>query len=157
MDRQLRQWKFAVDDICKAAAPDFGEAARLIAEIATSGAEPVLRDTALQALPSLRAAMPKGADPGTRDLARRRLSLVRNALHVLTAPRFGKRGTVPEILTMEQRHRQVLGLPQGRRLAAAEIAQAYKQAARTLHPDSGGSARQFHELAAARDALMKER
>jgi curved DNA-binding protein CbpA len=51
----------------------------------------------------------------------------------------------------------MLGLPLGRRLAAAEIHQAYKRAAKTAHPDSGGNGQEFRELSAARDALMKER
>ena len=50
----------------------------------------------------------------------------------------------------------MLGLPLGRRLAAAEIHQAYKHAAKTMHPDGGGNEREFRELSAARDALMKQ-
>jgi curved DNA-binding protein CbpA len=51
----------------------------------------------------------------------------------------------------------LLGLPFGRRLSSAEIAQGYKRAAKTIHPDGGGNAREFQELSAARDALMKQR
>ena len=43
----------------------------------------------------------------------------------------------------------------GGRLARAEIHQAYKRAANIMHPDGGGDAQSFCELAAARDALMK--
>jgi hypothetical protein len=46
-------------------------------------------------------------------------------------------------------------LPLDRRLARAEIHQAYKRAAKIMHPDGGGDAQSFCELAAARDALMK--
>jgi hypothetical protein len=52
-------------------------------------------------------------------------------------------------------HRQrALGLPLGRRLFGPEISQAYKQAAKKVHPDAGGSQHAFLELSAARDALM---
>ena len=61
------------------------------------------------------------------------------------------------MLTPEECDRQLLGLPLGRRLSGAEIHRAYKRAAKTAHPDGGGSARQFLELSAARDALMKQR
>jgi hypothetical protein len=156
MDRQLKSWKLAVDRFWSATAPDYREAARVVAEIAASGAEPSLRQAAAQALPSLRNAMLKTSDRGARDLARRRLSFVRDALHVLTTPRFGKRGTAP-VLTPQEHYRQMLGLPLGRRLAAAEIHQAYKRSAKTAHPDCGGNGQEFRELSAARDALMKER
>ncbi len=157
MDRQLKAWKLALDRFWSAAAPDYRDAARLIAEIAGSNADAALAKTAAQALPSLRNAMLGGADRSTRDLAQRRLSVVRDALHVLTAPRFGKRGHEPGPLTSEERCREMLGLPFGRRLSAPEINQAYKRAAKTVHPDGGGSAREFLKLSAARDALMKER
>ena len=45
----------------------------------------------------------------------------------------------------------------GRRLSGPEIHQAYKRVAKRVHPDAGGNAREFQELSAARDALMKER
>jgi DnaJ-class molecular chaperone len=51
----------------------------------------------------------------------------------------------------------MLGLPLGRRLSAPEIHEAYKHAAKTAHPDMGGSEKEFQELCAAQDALMKER
>jgi DnaJ-class molecular chaperone len=82
-------------------------------------------------------------------------------LHRLTAPQFGKRensatNNAPPP-TPEERYRQMLGLPLGRRLSGAEIHQAYKRVAKRAHPDGGGSAREFLELSAAREALMKER
>ena len=59
------------------------------------------------------------------------------------------------LLTPEERYRQLLGLPFGRYLPATEIHRAFKRAAKTAHPDGGGSAGAFLELSAARDALMK--
>jgi len=157
MDRQLREWKLSVERLWSATAPDYREAAQLAAEIAGSSEEAMLRAAATQALPSLRSASLKKADQSTKDLARRRLSVIRDVLHTLNLPRFGKRGVVSTSLTPEERYRQMLGLPLGRRLSAPEIHQAYKRVARTAHPDGGGNAREFHELSAARDALMKER
>jgi hypothetical protein len=153
MERQLTQWKLGVDRLWSAHTLDVREAARLVAEIAGCE-EAMLRHAAAQALPSLRNAIVKSADRSTRELARRRLGLVRDALHVQTAPRFGKRG-VTAALTPEQRHRQLLGLPLGRRLAAAEIQTAFKRAAKTAHPDGGGNGQEFRDLSAARDALLR--
>jgi hypothetical protein len=155
MDRQLPTWKALADRFWSAAAPDYREAAQLTAEIASADDE-ALRHAAMQALPSLRNAMAKRADRSARDLAKRRFSLVRDRLHVLSAPRFGKRGLDTGPLTPQEHNRQLLGLPFGRHLSAPEIQQAYKRAARTMHPDGGGSVREFVSLLAARDALMKE-
>jgi hypothetical protein len=157
MEQQFREWKRSIDRFWSAAAPDYLDAAKLTAEIAHSSDDVALRQAAAQALPSLRSATLKKAGQSSKDLARRRLSIVRDSLHALTAPQFGKRRTAPKLLTSEERHRQLLGLPLGRRLASAEIHQAYKHAAKTAHPDGGGNVREFHELSAARDALMKER
>jgi curved DNA-binding protein CbpA len=52
-------------------------------------------------------------------------------------------------------HRQLLGLPTGRAVTASEIRQAFKQAAKSAHPDRGGDRHAFASLVAARDALMK--
>lgn len=156
MDRQLATWKALADRFWQADAPDYREAAQLTAEIA-GASDDALRHAAMQALPSLRNAMATRADRSARDLARRRFSLVRDRLHMLTAPRFGKRGGEAEPLTPQERNRHMLGLPLGRHLSAPEIQQAYKRAAKTLHPDRGGSARDFVGLLEARDALMKER
>jgi hypothetical protein len=157
MDSQLKQWKLSVERIWSDEAPDYRDAARLVAGIAADSAEASLRQAAMQALPSLRNAALKTADRSARDLAHRRLSAVRDVLHTLDAPRFGKRRNTAELLTPEQHYRQMLGLPLGRRLSAPEIHQAFKRAAKTAHPDGGGNGREFHELSAARDALMKER
>ena len=154
MDRQLTEWKFGIDRIWSAATPDYAEAARLAAEIAGASAEPVLRQAATQALPILRAAAHQDADHATREAARRRLGVIREVLHTLTTPKFGRRDVGPKLPTREERHRQMLGLPLDARLSVAEIHRAFKRAAKTAHPDGGGSAAAFLELAAARDALM---
>jgi len=116
-----------------------------------------LRQAAAQALPNLRNASLENADRSTQDEARGRLGVIREVLQALDAARFGNRGQAPKLLTREERYRQILGLPLGRRLFAPEIHQAYKRAAKTAHPDAGGNEREFHELSAAHDALMKER
>jgi hypothetical protein len=89
-----------------------------------------------------------------RNVARRRFGAIRDALHALDAPRFGKRAAVP---APEQQHRLLLGLSPERQLSDPEIQQGYKRAAKRLHPDAGGSTHEFTELSAARDALMKRR
>jgi DNA-binding GntR family transcriptional regulator len=83
MDSQLKAWKLRADRFWSAASPDYREAAQLAADIAGSRADEALRKAAAQALPSLRNAMPARADRSTRDLARRRLSVVRDLLHTL--------------------------------------------------------------------------
>jgi hypothetical protein len=157
MHRQFGEWKLSVERLWSAEVPDYGEATRLAAEIARADGEVTLRQAAAQALPALQNASLKKADRSAKDLAWRRLSAIRDILHVLNAPRFGKRQDGSAPLTLEERHRQMLGLPFGRRLAAPEIHQAYKRAAKTMHPDGGGNERKFQELSAARDALMKQR
>jgi len=155
MDRHLLEWKHSVELIWSATAPDYGEAACLAAEIARASTEAILRQAATQGLPSLRNASPGNADRCAQDAARRRLGVIREVLHELTTPRFGKRQTVAKLPTAEEGYRQMLGLPLGRRLSGAEIHRAYKRAAKTAHPDGGGSAQRFQELSAARDALIK--
>jgi hypothetical protein len=155
MDHEIREWKLAVDRFWSAASPDYREIGRLVAEIAGNSKDESLQQAAAQALPGLRSAAAKSADRSAKEVARRRISVLRDVLHSLAAPRFGKRGIAPRALTPEEHHRQVLGLPLGRHLASAEIHEAYKRAAKTMHPDGGGNARRFQERAAARDALMK--
>jgi hypothetical protein len=157
MDRHLSEWKLALDRIWSAAAPDYHEAACLAAEIAHSSKEAMLRQAATQALPILRSASDANSEQATKDAARRRLGVIREVLHSLTTQPFGKRGVAPKLPTPAERYRHLLGLPLGRRLSGAEIHQAYKRVAKRAHPDAGGSAREFLELSAARDALMKER
>jgi hypothetical protein len=157
MDRQLSEWRLGVERICSAAAPDYRAAARLAADIARASKEAILRQAATQALPILRNASADNADPITRDAARRRLGVISDVLHTLGTQQFGKRQADPKPLAPGERYRQMLGLPLGRRLSGPEIHQAYKRVAKRVHPDAGGNARDFLELSAARDALMKER
>ena len=76
--------------------------------------------------------------------------------------RFSPRGSAGatsrcQTLAPEEIHRQVLGLPLDRRLSAPEIHRAWKRAAKSAHPDAGGSVQAFQALSAARDALIKQR
>ena len=70
---------------------------------------------------------------------------------------FGRRDIPLRQLMPEQCHRELLGLPLDSRLTFAEINRAYKQVAKSAHPDAGGSAQEFLALSAAREALMKAR
>ncbi len=157
MNTQFNEWRQAIDRVWSAVEIDWREAGRLAAEIAGTSDDDTLRQAASQALPILRSASHVSADRTTREAARRRLGILRDTLHDLTTPRFGRRGTVAKPLTQDECYRQMLGLPLDRRLAGAEIHQAYKRAAKTVHPDAGGSAQAFLQLTAARDALMKQR
>jgi hypothetical protein len=154
MESQHRQWKRDADRLWAASPFDVREAAALAAEIARHGADETLRQAAAQALPSLRGACLKTSDQMSRNVARRRFAAIRDTLHALDAPRFGKRAAVP---APELQHRRLLGLPSERQLSEPEIQQGYKRAAKRLHPDAGGSVREFTELSAARDALMKRK
>jgi hypothetical protein len=157
MDRQLAEWKLGIERLWSAAAPDYREAARLAAAMASASEQTMLRQAATQAQPILRYALLEDTDQSIHDAARRRLGVIREVLHRLTTPQFGKRQNRATSLTSEECYRQMLGLPLGRRLSGAEIHRAYKRVAKRAHPDAGGSAREFLELSAARDALMKER
>jgi hypothetical protein len=154
MELQQKHWKRDADRLSSASPFDVREAASLAAEIARHGAEESLRQAAAQALPSLRGASLKTSDQMSRNVARRRFGAIRDALHALDVPRFGKRAAVP---APELQHRLLLGLPSERQLSEPEIQQGYKRAAKRLHPDAGGSAREFTELAAAKDALLKRK
>jgi hypothetical protein len=154
MESQHKQWKRAADRLWSASPFDVGAAAALAAEIARHGEDERLRQAATQALPSLRGASLKTSDQMSRNVARRRFGAIRDALHTLDAPRFGQRAAVP---AGEAQHRRLLGLPPERQLSESEIQQGFKSAAKRLHPDAGGSAREFTELSTARDALMKRR
>jgi hypothetical protein len=157
MDRQLIEWKLGIERLWPAAALDYRAAERLAAEISTGSADAQLRQAATQALPSLRNASLENADRSTQDEARRRLGAVRDILQALDDSGFGRRGVAPKPLTPEQRYREMLGLPLGRRLARAEIHRAYKRAAKQAHPDVGGNAQDFLALTVAQEALMKEK
>ncbi|HEV7881782.1 hypothetical protein [Bradyrhizobium sp.] len=152
MELQHKHWQRDTDRLWSASPFDVREAAALAAEIARHGEDERLRQAAAQALPSLRGACVKTSDRMSRNLAHRRFAAIRDALYALDAPRFGKRAHVPD---GEQQHRRLLGLPFGRPVSDPEIQQGYKRAAKRLHPDAGGSDREFTELSAARNALMK--
>jgi hypothetical protein len=154
MDRHLPVWKLALERIWSAAAPDYHAAACLAADIANASEQAMLRQAATQALPILRSASSQDADQRTTDAARRRLGVIRDVLHELTTPRFGQREMLSKPPSPEECYRQLLGLPLGRRLSGLEI---HRDVAKRAHPDAGGSAREFLELSAARDALMKAR
>jgi hypothetical protein len=154
MELQQKQWKRDTDRLWSASPFDVRGAAALAAEIARHGADERLRQAAAQALPSLRGACLKTSDQMSRNVARRRFGAIRDALHALDAPRFGKRTA---LTAPEQQHRRLLGLPSEQQLSDPEIQQGYKRAAKRLHPDAGGTAREFAELSAARDALMKRK
>lgn len=153
MDAQLIAWKRAADELT--AAFDHRAAVALAGEIARAAADTALQHAAAQALPPLRAAVAKDADRRSKGIAERRFAAIRDALHAATLPRFGKRQDPARMLTPEEHYRRLLGLPLERRLYGPEISQAYKQAAKKVHPDVGGSQRAFLELSQARDALMK--
>jgi hypothetical protein len=155
METQLKRWELWVDHLWSAAAINWAEATRLAADIEHASPDETLRHAASQGLPSLRHAALRSADDAAREAARRRLGVIRDALHALTTPRFGKRDAAPKSLTADERYRKMLGLPLDTRLNAPEIHRAFKRAAKAVHPDAGGDTQAFLELAAARDALMK--
>lgn len=155
MDQQLKDWKLAVGRLFAAEAPDWYEVARLVTSISGASENQTLRLAAMQSMPSLRNATSRWADAEAKVVAKRRLSIVLEVLNTLTTPQFGRRGCETKPLTPEQQHRQLLGLPFSGFIAAAEIHRAFKLAAKTAHPDGGGSESAFLELSAARDALMK--
>lgn len=153
MDRHVGEWKHAVDRFWQAEGPDWTEVGHVMTAIAATADEADLRHAASQAQPSIRNAANAPQDRMTGVVARRRLGVVREVLHELTAPKFGRRGPA-KVLTPEERHRQMLGLPLDGRLAASEIHQAFRRIAKRMHPDVGGDAGAFLALSAARDALM---
>ena len=153
MERHLGEWKHAVDRFWQAEAPDWTEVGHVVAAIAMSAEEADLRHAATQAQPSIRNAAASPQDRMSGVVARRRLGVVRDVLHELSTPKFGRRGT-EKILTPEERCREMLGLPLDGRLAAADIHRAFRRSAKRVHPDAGGDARAFLALSAARDALM---
>ncbi|MGJ4943274.1 J domain-containing protein [Bradyrhizobium sp. HKCCYLS1011] len=148
-------YKFALERLLQAPEIDWHEAAELVSQIARDSSELTLRQAASQALPIVRAAATSLTDDGTDDAARRRLLVVLDVLIELTAPRFGRRGIKPKPLSPDQHARKLLGLPIDGPLSGAEIHGAFRRAAKLMHPDMGGSAEAFRELAAAQDVLLK--
>ncbi|WP_284281905.1 MULTISPECIES: J domain-containing protein [Bradyrhizobium] len=134
-------------------APDWAEAGRLVAEIVRMSSDVTLRQAAEQALPVLRQAADND-DHGVTLAAQRRLGVVLEVVHDLSAPRFGRRNAMPKQMSREDRARKVLGLPLAVQLTCEDINQAYRRAAKGMHPDRGGSAEAFIDLAAARDLLI---
>ena len=157
MERHLPEWKAELDRIWSAHAPDFDEAVQLAQRIAGASEEETLRQAASQALPILRCAAHADADHTTRAAARRRIGVIREVLSALTTPQFGKRTMEFKTLSAEERSRELLGLPLGRRLSESEIHRAYKRLAKRVHPDAGGNAEAFLKISAAQEALLRER
>jgi hypothetical protein len=157
VDRHLAEWKYQLDRFWSAHAPDYSEAMQLAREIASSAENEALRQAASQALPILRSAAEEGADHATCIAARRRLHVIREVLSALTTPQFGRRPALPKALSAEDRSRELLGLPLGRRLSESEIHRAYKLLAKRTHPDVGGSDEAFLRISAAHEALIRER
>ncbi|MGY4402817.1 hypothetical protein [Bradyrhizobium sp. USDA 3315] len=141
MDPHIRHWKVAIERFCAAPDPDYREMAKMVAEIAATDIDETLRHAAAQVLPILRQAAMKSADRRTKAMALRRLGIVNDALHMLSAPRFGRRGLAPKALTQEEQYRQLLGLPFGRRLAATEVQQASSAPPRRCIPTAAATAR----------------
>lgn len=153
MIERLDSWKLALERLRAAPSADFAEAGRLIAEIARMSSDAILRQAAEQALPVLRQAVDNDDDSVTQA-AQRRLGVVLDVVHDLTAPRFGRRNAAPKKLSSEDRARKMLGLPLAVQLTCEDINQAYRRAAKGMHPDQGGSTEAFIDLAAARDILI---
>ncbi|QOZ79067.1 J domain-containing protein [Bradyrhizobium sp. CCBAU 53351] len=153
LDTRLDSWKLALERLRSAQSADFAQAGRLVAEIARMSVDVTLRQAAEQALPVLRQAVDND-DDGVTLAAQRRLGVVLEVVHDLTAPRFGRRNATPKKLSSEDRARKMLGLPLAVQLTCEDINQAYRRAAKGMHPDHGGSAQAFIDLAAARDVLI---
>jgi hypothetical protein len=142
MMERLESWKMALERLRSAEPADWADAGRLVAEIARMSTETMLRQAA------------DNDDHGVTLAARRRIGVVLDVVHDLTAPRFGRRNAAPKKLSSEDRARKMLGLPLAVQLTCEDINQAYRRAAKGMHPDQGGSAEAFINLAAARDILI---
>lgn len=154
MTDRFDTWKLAVERLRSASEVDWNEAGRIAAEMARASSDATLRHAAAQAVPILRQA---ALDPDDRDIAiaaRRRLGVVLDVLHELVSPKFGRRSALPKQLSREQHARKTLGLPEDVQLTCEDIHRAFRQAAKTVHPDAGGSEQAFRDLAAARDVLI---
>lgn len=154
MAERIESWKLALERLRSAASLDWHEAGRLAADIARSSVDATLRLAAEQAIPILRQAALDDSDHDIALAARRRLGVVLEVMHELTAPKFGRRNALPKQLTGEERARKALGLPLAVQLTCDDIHQAYRRAAKSVHPDHGGSEQAFLDLAAARDILI---
>jgi hypothetical protein len=56
----------------------------------------------------------------------------------------------------DREHREVLNLPMEGALKPSQISAAFRQLAKTAHPDAGGSNEHYRRIAAARDALLEQ-
>lgn len=153
MMERLESWKLALERLRSAQSADWAEAARLVAEIARMSTDLTLRQAAEQALPVLRQAVDND-DHSVTLAAQRRVGVVLEVMHDLSAPRFGRRNAMPKKLSSEDRARKMLGLPLAVQLTCEDINRAYRRAAKDMHPDHGGSTEAFIDLAAARDILI---
>src|SRR5262245_45895256 len=135
MIAQIESWKLALERSRSARSMEWNEASRIAAEIARGCADATLRHAAEQALPVLRQAALDAENHDITDAARRRLGVVMDVMHGLTAPRFGRRSALPKQLTGEERARKTLGLPLAVQLTCEDIHQAYRRLAKTMHPD----------------------
>ncbi|MBR1174837.1 J domain-containing protein [Bradyrhizobium sp. KB893862 SZCCT0404] len=153
MMERLESWKLGLERLRSAQPADWAEAGRLVAEIARMSTDTMLRQAAEQALPVLRQAV-SNDDHSVTVAAQRRIGVVLEVVHDLAAPRFGRRSAMPKKLSSEDRARKMLGLPLAVQLTCDDINQAYRRAAKGTHPDQGGSAQAFIDLAAARDILI---
>jgi hypothetical protein len=153
MMERLESWKLALERLRSPESADWAEAGRLVAEIVRMSTDVTLRQAAEQALPVLRQAVDND-DHSVTLAAQRRIGVILEVVHDLTAPRFGRRNAMPKKLSSEDRARRMLGLPLAVQLTCDDINQAYRRAAKGKHPDQGGSAQAFIDLAAARDILI---
>lgn len=151
---RIESWKLALERLRSAPSVDWDEAGRLAAEIARAGDDATLRHAAEQAIPILRQAAAGEKERDVGAAAQRRLAVLLDVIGGLTAPRFGRRSALPRQLTNEERARRTLGLPLAVQLTCDDIHQAYRRAAKAMHPDQGGSEQAFLDLAAARDVLI---
>ncbi len=154
MTAPFETWNSTLDRLLSRRETDWPEAAQLVDAIAGQSTDPTLRQAATQAMPILRQALRDGGDAQVAAAARRRLAVMADRLHELITPRFGRRGAAPKPLSPEERARKMLGLPLHVQLTCDDIHHAFRRAAKTMHPDAGGSAQAFRDLAAARDVLM---
>jgi hypothetical protein len=156
IDTKTAAWKSDIERLLQADAIDWRDVVTLVDEIARQSPDKTLRQAATQAMPILRSATGFAADHVTIDAARRRLHVVLDVLIELTTPRFGRRGAKPKPLSPDQHARKLLGLPIDGLLSGPEIHTAFRRAAKTMHPDAGGSEEAFRELVAAQDMLVKQ-
>lgn len=62
----------------------------------------------------------------------------------------------PDLDEDDKEQREALNLPMDGTLEPAAIKTAFRQLAKTAHPDAGGSVEHYRRIAAARDALLRQ-